>query len=132
LVAAQPPPARPEARGPLVSAAVADQGVAAPASDDAGQRPTPPDVAAVVAPEPSSGSSDEMAESAFLAEARERGEVVKPAAEVDAVEEVDAKPLPALDELVARIPPEVRDTLEDLFRARFVTVKRVPRKALKR
>jgi hypothetical protein len=39
--------------------------------------------------------------------------------------------LPPLDELVKRIPPEVRETLEDLFRARFVTVKRVPKKALK-
>ena len=77
---------------------------------------------------------DESAESAFLAEARERGEVAKPRSgeAVDVVEEVDSKPLPALDDLVQRIPAEVRDALEDLFRARFVTVKRVPKKALKK
>ena len=75
---------------------------------------------------------DESAESAFLAEARERGEpvvVAKPTA--DAVEEPESKTLPSLDELVQRIPADVRETLEDLFRARFITVKRVPKKALK-
>ena len=40
-------------------------------------------------------------------------------------------PLPALDELVKRIPPEVRETLDDLFRARFVTVKRAEPGSLK-
>lgn len=67
-----------------------------------------------------------------MAEARDRGEPL-PAkrAEPDAADEADAKALPPLDELVKRIPPEVRETLEDLFRARFVTVKRVPKKALK-
>lgn len=43
----------------------------------------------------------------------------------------DTQPLPPLNELVARIPVEVRDALEDLFRARFVTVKRVPKRAFK-
>lgn len=79
------------------------------------------------------GSFDEAAEAAFLAEARERGEVVKPRSDtiVDPVEEIDSKPLPALDDLVAKIPAEVRETLEDLFRAKFVTVRRLPKKALK-
>lgn len=75
---------------------------------------------------------DESAEAVFLAEARERGEplpVAKPAE--DAAEQADTKALPPLDDLVQRIPAGVRETLEDLFRARFVTVKRVPRKALK-
>ncbi len=35
-------------------------------------------------------------------------------------------PLPELDALVARLPAELRETLEDLLRARFVAVKRVP------
>ena len=35
------------------------------------------------------------------------------------------------DDLVQRIPAEVRDTLEDLFRAKFTLVRRVPRRALK-
>lgn len=37
--------------------------------------------------------------------------------------------LPELDELVARIPPEVRETLDELFRARFVSVKKLPKQA---
>lgn len=75
---------------------------------------------------------DESAESAYLAEARERGETApsrRP--ETDVVEETDPKALPSLDELVKKIPAEVRETLEELFRARFVTVKRVPKRALK-
>ena len=76
---------------------------------------------------------DEAAEAAFLAEARERGEIVTTTkAAPAAVEEVvDPKALPPLDELVKRIPPEVRESLDELFRARFVSVRRVPAKALK-
>lgn len=76
---------------------------------------------------------DEAAESAFLADARERGEPVKAtraAAEL-AEDAVDPKALPKLDDLVNRIPAEVRDVLEDLFRAKFVKVQRVPKRALK-
>lgn len=40
-------------------------------------------------------------------------------------------PLPKLDELTKRIPPSVRETLDDLFRARFVAVHRVSPKTLK-
>jgi hypothetical protein len=40
-------------------------------------------------------------------------------------------PLPSLDELVKRIPAAARDTLDDLFRARFVAVKRVEQSSLK-
>lgn len=76
---------------------------------------------------------DDSAESAFRAEAKERGEAVVPARPVEEeAEPADTKPLPALNDLVSRIPAEVRDALEDLFRARFVAVKRVPAKALKR
>ncbi len=75
---------------------------------------------------------DEAAEASFMAEARARGEPAVVAKPVDdSAEPPDAKALPALDELVQRIPLEVRETLEDLFRARFVAVKRVPRNALK-
>lgn len=75
---------------------------------------------------------DEAAESAFLAEARARGETVAPAPKKeDAPDETESKPLPSLNELVERIPPEVRETLDDLFRARFVTVKRIPKRAFK-
>jgi hypothetical protein len=75
---------------------------------------------------------DDAAESAFLADARDRGESVSIAkVEAEAIEAVDPKSLPALNELVNRIPPELRETLDELFRARFVAVKRVPRRALK-
>lgn len=39
-------------------------------------------------------------------------------------------PLPEIDALVARLPAEVRETLDELFRARFVAVKKLPKKAL--
>jgi hypothetical protein len=45
------------------------------------------------------------------------------------VEETPAK-LPSLDELVQRIPPDVRELMDELFRAKFVRVQRVPKKAL--
>ena len=74
---------------------------------------------------------DESAESAFLATAREHSEpVVATKAQEEIGEETDSKALPPLNDLVQRIPAEVREVLEDLFRARFVSVKRVPKKAL--
>jgi len=36
------------------------------------------------------------------------------------------EPLPPLETLVERIPQPVRDALEDLFRARFTSVRRLP------
>ncbi len=36
--------------------------------------------------------------------------------------------LPELDDLVARIPEAVRETLDELFRARFVAVKKLPKR----
>ena len=79
---------------------------------------------------------DETAEASFLAEARERGETVvaaKPtgAADTDSEDEASAKILPPLDTLIGRLSPEVRETLDDLFRAKFTAVRRVPKKALK-
>lgn len=77
---------------------------------------------------------DDAAESAFLAEAQERGEVVSRPLKTndsDAADDADPKALPPLEQLVQRIPAEVRETLDDLFRARFVAVKRVPKKVLK-
>jgi len=75
---------------------------------------------------------DASAESAFLAEARQRGETLAPAKpRQDVTEESDSGPLPPLNELVERIPPEVREALDDLFRAKFTNVRRVPSKALK-
>jgi hypothetical protein len=73
---------------------------------------------------------DELAESAFRAEARERGETIA-SVPVRTAETEEKGPLPPLDSLVQRIPADVRETLEDLFRAKFVTVRHVPAKALK-
>jgi hypothetical protein len=72
---------------------------------------------------------DETAESAFRAEARDRGEAIK-APEVLVADETST-PLPPLEQLVRRIPAEVRETLDELFRAKFVAVRRVSSKALK-
>jgi hypothetical protein len=79
---------------------------------------------------------DEAEESGMRVEAKERGETLssraaREAAEAAAEAAAEKKNLPALDELVERIPADVRDTLEDLFRAKFVKVARVPKKALK-
>jgi hypothetical protein len=40
-------------------------------------------------------------------------------------------PLPSLDAMVARIPPDVREALDDLFRVKFINVQRMPVSTLK-
>ncbi len=40
-------------------------------------------------------------------------------------------PLPSLEDLVQRLPPDVRATYDDLFRPKYVGVKRVAAEALK-
>ena len=79
---------------------------------------------------------DEAAESAMRAEVTSRGETLnskaaREAAEAAAEAAAEKKNLPKLDALVERIPAEVRDTLEELFRVKFVKVARTPKKALK-
>lgn len=73
---------------------------------------------------------DAAAEAAFLAETRHRGESV-PVVNRPAEEAEDRRPLPALDELVSRIPAETRELLDELFRAKFVAVRRVRTRDLK-
>lgn len=94
----------------------------------------PPPVESAPSGEPDPAWPDESAEAQFLAEARERGEPVSAApasaAEPEPAEPEPAGPAPELDELVARLPPAVRETLDELFRARFVRVTRLPRKTL--
>jgi hypothetical protein len=53
------------------------------------------------------------------------------AVENGAASEVVSAPLPSLDELVKRIPPAARETLDELFRARFVSVQRTSPSSLK-
>ena len=69
----------------------------------------------------------EADEASFLASLEEEG----PAIVVAPKELVGAGPLPELSTLVNRIPPSVREILDDLFRARFSSVRRVPAKSLK-
>ena len=74
----------------------------------------------------------EVEEAAFLAEAGERGEkVVTVSGEREEEVEDDSTALPKLEELVDRIPAEARELLDELFRARFVAVRRVKKKDLK-
>lgn len=77
---------------------------------------------------------DENAEAAFIADARHRGEPVKAAAvTVQAAEEKEdlQRSTPPLAELVNRLSPAVREVLDDLFRVKFTTVRRVPKSVLK-
>ena len=90
-----------------------------------GRKPPPPENAEPPLP-------GEEAESSFLAEARERGEnVASVAAALAAAENEEEKgALPPLEGLVEKLPAELRDTLDDLFRAKFVRVVRVRKKDL--
>lgn len=78
---------------------------------------------------------DEAAEAAFLSEQRTAGgtgalSAVRGTAE-KAQAEVDTSPLPPLQTLVDRLSGETREVLEDLFRAKFVSVKKVSPEVLK-
>jgi hypothetical protein len=78
--------------------------------------------------------TDAASEGVFLAEARERGEAVVglpvAATRTEEVEELKG-PLPPLDEMIQRIPTAVLEVLEELYRAKFTAVRRVPAKDLK-
>jgi hypothetical protein len=75
----------------------------------------------------------EAEEAAYLAEQTAVAPDAPIAAENGDAAEAEEAPakLPAIDDLVRRIPAETREVLDDLFRARFVRVQRIPRKALK-
>jgi hypothetical protein len=75
---------------------------------------------------------DEAAESAFLAETKGSSVPVPIVAQIAEVEDqAPAAPLPKLDELVNRIPAETRELLDELFRAKFTTVRRIKQTDLK-
>ena len=73
--------------------------------------------------------TDEVTETSLATARADGATLVKPTVihRGDALESV---PLPPLDTLVARIPAEVREALEELFRAKFTAVRRVPAKHL--
>jgi hypothetical protein len=72
-------------------------------------------------------------ENAFLSEQQANGQAFSaPRSALRADSEAEtAGDLPPLEDLVKRIPMPARDLMEELFRAKFVTVKRVPKSALK-
>ena len=78
---------------------------------------------------PTGPSSEE--EAAFLAQEREMGNVTPPLMHLEKLPEEPAGELPPMEDLVKRIPMPARDLLEELFRAKFVTVRRLPKSALK-
>ncbi len=79
---------------------------------------------------PSGPSSEE--EAAFLAQdgSSEQAYSLPPKAGSAEPEPGEAA-LPPMEDLVQRIPAPTRELMDELFRTRFVTVKRVPRSALK-
>jgi hypothetical protein len=77
---------------------------------------------------PAGPSTEE--ESAFLAQERAM-DIVTPALMPTDRPEEEPSDLPPMEDLVRRIPVPARELMEELFRARFVTVKRVPQSALK-
>jgi len=95
------------------------------------------EAAAIASMEPEKPGSDgapwpgEVDESLFLADRRTAGgTVILPVApRAEPAEEKGG--LPPLEELVARIPAEARAALDDLFRAKFVGVRRVRPQDLK-
>ncbi|MBM3873683.1 MAG: hypothetical protein FJ382_08095 [Verrucomicrobia bacterium] len=66
-------------------------------------------------------------ESSEVPEAVARVPAARPAREE---EEEDAGPKPPLADLTARVPAALQETMDELFRARFVRVARVPRPAV--
>ena len=96
-----------------------------PAPAEIGEAGVPAVPSAEAPPWP--GDSDEAS---FLADARDRGEPPVPVAAAPE-ETAAAGELPPLDQLVARVPAEVREALDDLFRAKFTRVQRVAPASLK-
>lgn len=94
-----------------------DAGVTAyPSSDEFG-----PPLEVIAADEESAQGAAPAPARTILPRAQENGE---------GDEDAPPKTTPSLDALVERIPAAVRETLEELFRARFVKVVRVPKSAL--
>ena len=69
-------------------------------------------------------------EAAFLSSERESGVVAAAFPAVVGVED-DKGDLPPMEDLVKRIPASTRELMQQLFRTHFVTVKRIPKSALK-
>ena len=100
---------------PLSEEAGEDAEVAKPESNltpETNAAPPPPDEEGYVWPEGAEATSEIAGQPAARAE-------------------IANAPLPSLDELMKRIPADVRETLDDLFRVKFVAVKRIGPSSLK-
>lgn len=75
----------------------------------------------------------ELEESAFLAAQTDQEQPVVAVTPIPVKNSatVPSASLPPLEDLVHRIPAQTRELLETLFRAKFVTVKRLPESAFK-
>ena len=82
----------------------------------------------VMADAPAGPSSEE--ESAFLAQEREVGIVTPALMHTESAPE-EKGDLPPMEDLVNRIPAPARALMDELFRTRFVTVRRIPTSDLK-
>ncbi|HVW21293.1 MAG TPA: hypothetical protein VHC86_08760 [Opitutaceae bacterium] len=95
--------------------------------------PAPPAPAAApdgAGPDEGPNWPGEADESAFLAAARESGEEAPPRLPAAPAPEEPAGSLPPLEELAGRVPPAVRAALDELFRAKFSAVRRIPAEAI--
>ena len=73
----------------------------------------------------------EVEESAFLAE-QGTASPPKASAAVSTIEESEpSAPFPPMDDLIQRIPTPTRELIDQLFRAKFIAVKRMPVSAFK-
>lgn len=70
---------------------------------------------------------DEEADGAMQRERGDREPDLPVSEEPDSTE-----PLPPVESLLEQIPPEAREVLDELFRARFTAVRRIPAGALKK
>ncbi|AWI08377.1 hypothetical protein [Ereboglobus luteus] len=74
---------------------------------------------------------DTAAEQAYLADQAAAASAMSSANSGEDPDEQDASGLPSLDSLKARIPAETLEVLETFFRAKFTTVRKIPKKLIK-
>ncbi len=73
----------------------------------------------------------EVEETAFLAEQGTTSPPKPMPVVATAQDSATDAPIPPMDELIHRIPPAARELIDQLFRAKFITVKRMPVSAFK-
>lgn len=109
-------------------------GPVTPTVNRAAPEPEAPDPEEADEPAPWMDAEREAAMQAAIEveEAERAAKKAKPSRrQAEAAETLDGGPLPELDELVAKVPADLQEKMDDLFRAKFQTVKRVPAAVLK-